>query len=240
MNQVCIPPELLCDGWDNCADQADESEEVCSAHNRRTASITDKKTIFIVISMVILIVCLIAYASVRCTQFCRTKLAANGATAHKPMSTLAMPDNVRMSTLNSRCTTISNSYDRNNITGASSPTTNDSVGYPQNPPPSPEESRASSYRAYNRNYKKMNKPPPPSPCSTDICTDVNDESDEYRCRSARPYATHDYRMNLRRNDNGTRSVNSLRRPNGMHRRSPKAFFIRNFSAYQVMPNLTLF
>lgn len=188
---------------------------MCSNQNRRTASITDKKTIYIGMFVVLIIVVVIGYASIRCTQFCRTKLAANSATAHKPMNATAMTDNLRMSTLNSRCTTISNSYDRNNITGASSPTTNDSFGYPLNPPPSPEESRASSYRAYNRHYKKVNKPPPPSPCSTDICTDVCDESDEYRCRSARPYATHDYRMNIRRNDNGTRSMNSLRRPNGM-------------------------
>lgn len=89
-------------------------------------------------------------------------------------------DNVRLSTLNSR-TTVANSYDRNNITGASSSTTNGSIGYPINPPPSPETTATSqttcsnSYRPYNRHYKRSIQPPPPSPCSTDAHT--CDESD---------------------------------------------------------------
>lgn len=60
----------------------------------------------------------------------------------------SVSDNVRMSTLNSRIT-VTNSYDRNNITGASSSTTNGSISYPLNPLPSPEETtRANSYRPY--------------------------------------------------------------------------------------------
>lgn len=127
-------------------------------------------------------------------QMCRTKLA--GTSINEPKDDQAMDplspnlnktahvskinsvsDNVRMSTLNSRVT-LANSYDRNNITGASSSTTNGSIGFPLNPPPSPETTATSqtthcSYRPYNRHYIRVNQAPPPSPCSTDVC----DESD---------------------------------------------------------------
>jgi low density lipoprotein receptor-related protein 5/6 len=72
-----------------------------------------------------------------------------------------------------------------NITGASSSTRGSSAGgYPQetlNPPPSPatvasstrcSSSNASRYKPY-RHYRSINQPPPPTPCSTDVC----DESD---------------------------------------------------------------
>lgn len=89
-------------------------------------------------------------------------------------------EGMRLSTLNSSST---NSYDRNHITGASSSATNGSsfVGrYPReplNPPPSPattapSSSAASRHRPY-RHYRVKNQPPPPTPCSTDVC----DESD---------------------------------------------------------------
>lgn len=194
-NKVCIPAAFLCDGWDNCADRADESDEICNTQNRRAQPISDKKTIFVGIFVVAVIICLIAYTNVRRTQMCRSKLAGAGINepkddqavldplspgTHKPMHVskiTSVSDNVRMSTLNSR-STVANSYDRNNITGASSSSATNSIGYPLNPPPSPETTsqttRTNSYRPYNRHYKKMNKPPPPSPCSTDIC----DESDE--------------------------------------------------------------
>ncbi|XP_014229515.1 low-density lipoprotein receptor-related protein 6 [Trichogramma pretiosum] len=94
---------------------------------------------------------------------------------------------VRMSTLNA--SSISSSYDRSHITGfsycpSSSTQGSSAGGYPQetlNPPPSPattanstrcSSSNASRYRPY-RNYRSINQPPPPTPCSTDIC----DESD---------------------------------------------------------------
>ncbi|KAG7206637.1 hypothetical protein KM043_000315 [Ampulex compressa] len=90
---------------------------------------------------------------------------------------------VRMSMLNG--SSIGSSYDRSHITGASSSTRGSSTGgYPQetlNPPPSPattanstrcSSSNASRYKPY-RHYKSINQPPPPTPCSTDVC----DESD---------------------------------------------------------------
>lgn len=71
------------------------------------------------------------------------------------------------------------------LIGASSSTRGSSAGgYPQetlNPPPSPativsstrcSSSNASRYKPY-RHYRSINQPPPPTPCSTDVC----DESD---------------------------------------------------------------
>ncbi|KAJ8874702.1 hypothetical protein PR048_025568 [Dryococelus australis] len=108
-------------------------------------------------------------------------------------------DAVRMSALHGSTTT-TNSYDRSHITGASSSTTegpllvssSSLVCYPRetlNPPPSPattadstrrachddyccSSSGASRFRPYRR-YRTINQPPPPTPCSTDVC----DESD---------------------------------------------------------------
>lgn len=77
-------------------------------------------------------------------------------------------------------------YDRRHVTGASSSsnTNGSSIAcYPRetlNPPPSPATTAASTrasspssrYQPY-RHYRSINQPPPPTPCSTDIC----DESD---------------------------------------------------------------
>ncbi|KAL6424282.1 hypothetical protein ACFW04_009838 [Cataglyphis niger] len=92
-------------------------------------------------------------------------------------------ETVRMSMLNG--SSFGSSYDRSHITGASSSTRGSSAGgYPQetlNPPPSPatiasstrcSSSNASRYKPY-RHYRSINQPPPPTPCSTDVC----DESD---------------------------------------------------------------
>ncbi|KAG5860657.1 hypothetical protein JTB14_013648 [Gonioctena quinquepunctata] len=100
-------------------------------------------------------------------------------------SSMGIPDVVRMSMLNndSGCPS---TFDRRHVTGASSSSnTNGSsvTGYPRetlNPPPSPvttaastrDSSPSSRYRPY-RHYRSINQPPPPTPCSTDVC----DESD---------------------------------------------------------------
>lgn len=193
INKVCISVSFLCDGWDNCADGADEAPETCNqVNNRRIASSSDKET-FIIVSVVIMIIIFsIVYVLNTRLNVCRSKFVGTGNEpkddhASDPLSPgmqkarvmkIAAPgDTMRMSTLNSR-TSVANSYDRNHITGASSSTTNGSsfIGYPTNPPPSPvttvTSTRCNSYRPY-RHYKVINQPPPPTPCSTDIC----DESD---------------------------------------------------------------
>lgn len=204
--------------------------------NRRAPPVSDKKTIFVGVFVLVIIICAIAYTNVRRTQMCRAKLTGTGnepkddqamdplspathKTTHVSKIT-AVSDNVRMSTLNSR-TTVANSYDRNNITGASSSTTNGSIGY-VNPPPSPTSTLASSIRPY-KHYKKVNKPPPPSPAET---TDCCDESDEYRTHSRMrsPLSEqHDYRTKiLRTAGNGTGSINSnsLRKARYRYDREP--------------------
>lgn len=193
---TCISPLLLCDGWDNCADGADETLDMCNqANNRRESDkMSDRKTVIVFIVVCGLVIFFVLYV----WQMCRNKFV--GAGINEPKDNEAMDplspgihksthvsklngvtDNVRLSTLKSPAT-VANSYDRNNITGASSSTTNGSIGcYPINPPPSPETTATSqttcsnSYRPYNRHYKRSIQPPPPSPCSTDAQT--CDESD---------------------------------------------------------------
>lgn len=191
INKVCISATFLCDGWDNCADGADESPEICNAQNRQVAPISDNETFTFSIIVIVVIILVAVYL----VQMRRSKLTNDGINEPKDDQAMdplspgshetahvtkinSISDNVRMSTLNSR-TNVANSYDRNNITGASSSTTNGSIRFPLNPPPSPETTatsqatRCNSYRPYNRHYKIINQPPPPSPCSTDVC----DESD---------------------------------------------------------------
>lgn len=184
INKVCVSATFLCDGWDNCADGADEAPELCSQTNRRIAPASDKKTFIIVTVVVVVLAFSVAYF----WQLCRSKLTGSSNEpkddpSADPLSPsvrvakiVSVADAVRMSTLNRSSNT--GSYDRNNITGASSSATHTSsfIGYPINPPPSPAttttSTRCNSYRPY-RHYKIINQPPPPTPCSTDVC----DESD---------------------------------------------------------------
>lgn len=206
-NNVCLPPENLCDGWENCADGADESPEICQANTRRVvpqSSTSDKKTFIIVIVVLMLAAFFAAYIF----QICRTRFMSGSGIgtvddqAAAPLSPVqnktgrvsrfsSIQDVVWMSTLNSGgagnngsgrnvgAVGSTNSYDRNNITGASSSSTtkgSSTMGYPLNPPPSPAttatSTRCNSYRPY-RHYKSINQGPPPTPCSTDVA----DESD---------------------------------------------------------------
>lgn len=187
INKVCIPRQHLCDGWDHCADGADERPDICpQKNNGRMAPDNDKKAFMIVIIATMIIIFTIVYI----LQFCRTRLgktrnepkddqasdplSPNISNKNRSVSKIAsVSDALRMSTLNSRNSI--NSYDRNHITGASSSTTNDSsmTPYPPiDPPPSVASGSVSRRRPY-KNYRIINQPPPPTPCSTD----VNDESD---------------------------------------------------------------
>lgn len=203
-NNVCLPPENLCDGWENCADGADESPQICQANSRRVVpkvGASDKKTFIIVVVVLMLAAFFAAYIF----QICRTRFMSNvirtpDDQAAAPLSPVqnktgrvsrfsSIQDVVWMSTLNSGGggggaarnggVGSANSYDRNNITGASSSSTtkgSSTMGYPLNPPPSPAttatSTRCNSYRPY-RHYKSINQGPPPTPCSTDVA----DESD---------------------------------------------------------------
>lgn len=64
-----------------------------------------------------------------------------------------------------------NSYDRNNITGASSSTTTNGslICYPSNPPPSPATTSTLHNSYPYKHYKVINQAPPTTPCSTDVC-----------------------------------------------------------------------
>lgn len=195
LTDVCIPVSLLCDGMDNCADGADERASVCS-YPKKHISITkdDSNALLITIvcvALVVALLCIIIFLIRKRIQNSEVILRdqsedpLNPMQVHLPLKVQniihkGIPDVVR-----------SSSYNRDNITGASS-STNDSslIGYPcetLNPPPSPATTAASTrnsspsarYRPY-RHYKLINQPPPPTPCSTDVC----DESDyNYSTRS---------------------------------------------------------
>lgn len=192
--EVCISEALLCDGIDNCADGADERKSVCRASNRYIADTKSGTSvviigIFVVLSAAVGIIVMFYFLrrklNVTETQRDPSEDPLNPAQVRVQLKNQknrkAIPDVVHMSMLNgSHCS----SYDRNNITGASSSTNGSSVAcYPRetlNPPPSPATTAASTrgsspssrHRPY-KHYRSINQPPPPTPCSTDVC----DESD---------------------------------------------------------------
>lgn len=178
-NQVCIPQSFLCDNWEHCADGSDESNEYCAVTRRPTPG-SDKKVFVVMLIVLVLIIFFIVYV----LQICRTKFAdtirePKEDQASAPLSPGGL-NSLRMNKISSvvdgvRLTTLSRnsmiSYDRNNITGASSSTvTNGSslIGYPSNPPPSPATTSTLPHYAY-KHYKIINQAPPTTPCSTDFC-----------------------------------------------------------------------
>ncbi|XP_022921032.1 low-density lipoprotein receptor-related protein 6 [Onthophagus taurus] len=189
---ACISISSLCDGIEHCSNGEDESKSVCKDASQFIAS---PKSSSSVITVGVLTIVLIVLLLVGIFYFLRRKcddieapldqiedlLTQRPHGSHKnPKLQKTIPDVVGMSMLNT--SSHLSSYDRNNITGASSSTNASSIGcYPRetlNPPPSPAttgiSTRASNprYRPY-RHYRAINQPPPPTPCSTDVC----DESD---------------------------------------------------------------
>ncbi|KAL0269033.1 UNVERIFIED_CONTAM: hypothetical protein PYX00_010774 [Menopon gallinae] len=204
----CIDNSAVCDGYDTCGDNSDESPSIC---NISPVPYAAKGMNSYILGACILIFFIIAFGVVLSCYWQRvgrltdvTGDSAGDPLAPKPFQNTKMPkprvqDSVRMSMFNG--STTSNSYDRNHITGASSSSTSNGMCsgagvYPAetvNPPPSPAttaESRrccsTSRYRPY-RHYRVINQPPPPTPCSTDVC----DQSDYgYRPQTESEYMTY--------------------------------------------------
>ncbi|XP_018572633.1 low-density lipoprotein receptor-related protein 6 isoform X2 [Anoplophora glabripennis] len=186
--EVCHPMSLVCDGNENCADGSDEKD--CNAALTSKKSVTH--TVILSVVGVVFVFAMFSVVFLRKRFLPREDITDQSEDSLSPMHPNArIPDVVRMSMLNdSGCPS---TYDRRHVTGASSSsnTNGSSIGcYPRetlNPPPSPATTAASTrgsspssrYRPY-RHYRSINQPPPPTPCSTDIC----DESDyNYPSRS---------------------------------------------------------
>lgn len=195
-NGVCISAAFICDGWEHCADGMDESPQLCAATTIHPSNYGSSS--IVVIILLVGVVGLVF--AVFIAQICRSRLTSKIAEPKEDPAALTpltetnknghitkfpRAETIGLMSLNER-TTI-NSYDRNHITGASSSTTNGSSlnGYPA-PPPSPA-TIGSVYKSYNhpyKHYKTINQPPPPTPCSSEVC----DESDSnYTSKSNKSY-----------------------------------------------------
>ncbi|KAL3265566.1 hypothetical protein HHI36_009771 [Cryptolaemus montrouzieri] len=188
--ESCIAFSSVCDGIGNCPDGADELN--CDETNSVTVTVI-LGILVVVMSCTIIFYCLKKrfYDSDKVIDHSDDTLNPLQSGSHFKMQKArkGIPDVVRMSMINGSNTS---SYDRSHITGASSSTNGSSNCYPRetlNPPPSRATTAASTrgsspssrYRPY-RHYRSINQPPPPTPCSTDVC----DESDyNYPSRGGR-------------------------------------------------------
>lgn len=135
--------------------------------------------------MILIVLVLIIFFVVYVLQICRTKfsdavrgqgfdpkedhasapLSPGGLNSLRTNKIATVGDAVRLNPLST------NSYDRNNITGASSSTTTNGslIAYPSNPPPSPATTSTLHNSYPYKHYKVINQAPPTTPCSTDVC-----------------------------------------------------------------------
>lgn len=151
----CFPASVVCNGWSDCLDGSDEA----GCHMQSPPS---SPPYFLLIALLITSFCIIILYSI-----CRWKMGGKPGTVDGVICDPALDPlspkqyrpkhSVRMSTLQR--------------SSSSQPSTGSLLyPYPQNPPPSP---------ATTSKECSLYRPPPPTPCSTDVCheSDSNYQGD---------------------------------------------------------------
>lgn len=191
-NNVCYDREQRCDGTIDCDDKSDESN--CEEAVNHSVPHTLSPYVIVAIVIGIFAIIIIITFSIACRRKTTEDLLDDREmmsltkVTETPIKTKRSKKHDRCKPLLSPTLTLSEMYDRNHVTGASS-SSSAVTQYPKetlNPPPSPVTDKSvcagevfhyttnspsvHSYKKHRRRHQQV-PPPPTTPCSTDVCED---------------------------------------------------------------------
>lgn len=196
----CISTSQICDAKKDCSDGSDESDSNCaSVTSHRQTSVSPKHNYIIPVVVVFVFACIFILVTWRAKWWHRWIGGKEVVNREEDLHDVMLP-NDHFSSLSSypqRDVAVSSfqgsslgfpgslppssssMYDRNHVTGASSSSSSTYPLDPINPPPSPVTERSQNFHSHcslssYKHYRSRNKPPPPTPCSTDVCDASSD------------------------------------------------------------------
>ncbi|KAF6200224.1 hypothetical protein GE061_006527 [Apolygus lucorum] len=172
---TCLPPHFVCDGLHHCDDRSDETNEACL---KKSMHVTQESQGYVLLAAFVIagFLIIMGYGVFRWKT--RTSKGDNGVQVGDPALDPLSPKGMRncgsaacgakgYPAAGGHSCVLMSTLQRS--TSCSQPSSNSLLCYPLNPPPSPATTSKETTRL------GLYRPPPPTPCSTDVCheTDSN-------------------------------------------------------------------